>query len=107
MSKGSEKNNKKNKKGKGNDSKPNQTTNAKQELKFAPVGRNGNFAPCNTVKEAHILEAQSKAYKAMVPLIDSIRNENESDWDSMKPEKECVSFDPDIKSIRKESELWR
>ena len=73
-------------KGKGNDSKPNQTTNEKQELKFAPVGRNGNFAPyntVNTVKEAHILEVQSKACKAMVPLIDSIRNEKEPDWDSI------------------------
>ena len=39
----------------------------------------------------------------MVPLIDSIRNEAEPDWDSVKPEKECVSFDPDIKSIRKET----
>ena len=103
MTKGSCRNNNKNRKGKGNDSKPNQTTNAKQELKFAPVGRNGNFAPYNTVKEAYILEVQSKAYKAMVPLIDSIRNEKEPDWDSMKPEKEYVSFDPDIKSIRKET----
>ena len=47
MSKGSHRNNNKNRKGKGNDSKPNQTTNAKQELKFAPVGRNGNFALLN------------------------------------------------------------
>ena len=106
MSKGLHRNNNKNRKtGKGNDSKPNQTTNGKQELKFAPAGRNGNFAPHNTVKEAHILEVHSKAHKAMVPLIDSIRNETEPDWDSMKPEKECVSFDPDIKSIRKK--LWR
>ena len=36
-------------------------------------------------------------------MIDSIRNETEPDWDSMKPEKECVSFDPGIKSIRKET----
>ena len=39
----------------------------------------------------------------MVSLIDSIRNETEPDWDSMKPEKEHVSFDPDIRSIRKET----
>ena len=84
MSKGSCRNNNKNRKGKGNDSKPNQTTSAKQELKFAPVGRNGNSAPHNTVKEAHILEVQSKAHKAMVPLIDSIRNETEPDWDSTR-----------------------
>ena len=77
MSKGSWRNNNKIKKGDGNDSKPNQTTNPKPELKVAPVGRSGNFAPCNTVKDACILEVgQSKSCRAMVPLIESIfRNE--------------------------------
>ena len=103
MSKGSHRNNNKNRKRKENDSKPNQTTNAKQEMKFAPVGRNGNFAPHNTVKEAGLLEAQSESHKAMAPLIESIGNEKEPDWDCVKPAKEHVSFDPDTGSIGKET----
>ena len=70
------------------------------------VGRNGNVAPCKAVEEACTLEVQSKSCKSMVPLIESIKNEKEPDWDSAKPVKEHVSFDPDTTgSIRGEMEV--
>ena len=100
MTKGSHKNTKKNKKGKGNESKPNQTTGVKHEMKFTSVGKYGNFTPFNTVKDDFVVELQSMPYKAKVQIIEAIRSEIEPDWDAMKPEKEIASYDPDIRSFR-------
>ena len=103
MTKGSYKNTKKNKKGKGNESKPNQTTSVKQEMKFTPVGKYRNFTPFNTVKDDFVVESQSMPCKAKVQIIEATRNETELDWDAMKPEKEIASYDPDTRSFRKET----
>ena len=88
------KNNKKYKK--GHDKKH---PSDKKELKFAPVSKNGNFAAYPTVKEAYLRKLQLEPYKSKSILITAITNEEEPNFELLKPKRITVSWDADKKDV--------
>ena len=100
--KGKWQNNKKSSQKKGSDTKQDATI-GKKVLLFAPVSKDANFAPYNTVKEAFILEVQKLDLKSKALMVKSLRDEKKPDFRAMKPLKYKVSYDTQSSGLRVET----
>ena len=101
-SKGKWPNNKKSSQKKGSDIKTNATI-AKKILQFAPVSKNANFAPFNSVKEAFVLEVQQLELKAKALVVKSLQEEKKPDFRTMKPVRYKITWDAQNNRVRTET----
>ena len=95
-------NNKKPSQRKGSEVKQNATI-AKKALLFAPVSKNANFAPFNSVKDAFILDAQQLELKAKALVVKSLQEEKKPDFRTMKPVRYKITWDAQNNRVRTET----
>ena len=101
-SKGKWPNNKKSSQRKGSDVKPNATI-AKKVLLFAPVSKNANFAPFDTVKDVFTLDVQQLELKAKALVVKCLQDEKKPDFRAMKPVRYKVTWDAQNNRVRTET----